>query len=130
MPPLHVYAHTNRPPGVVPVGQAGHASYTAPASVTLNATAAAQYNSINNVAFYSNGSPIGSVSNSPFILTKTGLTTGSYALTPVATDGSGLMSTSTPVNITVPNGTGLPYGLAARPAAPAFFNMPANSSRH
>jgi mono/diheme cytochrome c family protein len=47
-----------------------------------------------------------------------------YTLTAVATDGSGLTSTSAPVHITVNPGSGQPYGLASNQAVNAFLNMP------
>jgi hypothetical protein len=47
-----------------------------------------------------------------------------YTLTAVATDGSGLSSTSAPVHITVNAGSGLPYGLATNGTVPPFLNMP------
>jgi len=92
--------------------------------VTLNADAAAQYNDLNRVDFYVGASLLGSVSNASYTLTSTGLGAGSYALRAVAVDGSGLSSTSAPVNITVNSGSGLPYGLTTAPPAPAFYNMP------
>src|SRR5262249_1171453 len=100
------------------------ASYTAPASVTLGATAAAQYNSLDSVAFFANGALLGSISNSPYVFTATGLTVGNYTIMAEVTDGSGLPGTSAPVNITISSGSGSPYWLASRSTALPFLNMP------
>jgi hypothetical protein len=47
-----------------------------------------------------------------------------YTLTAVATDGSGLSSTSAPVQIIINPGSGLAYGMTTNGTAPAFQNMP------
>jgi mono/diheme cytochrome c family protein len=47
-----------------------------------------------------------------------------YTLTAVAADGSGLSSTSAPVQIIVNAGSGLPYGLTNRATVQPFLNMP------
>ncbi|MDB6020243.1 MAG: hypothetical protein JWQ04_100, partial [Pedosphaera sp.] len=128
IPESQLYPVTNPAPAVMLTGPTNTSTFTASASVTLTASAAAQYNAISNVAFYANNTLLGTQSNSPYILTATGLAAGSYALTAVASDATGLKATSAPVNINVTAGTGQPYGLASRPAVAPFLNMPASIS--
>jgi hypothetical protein len=128
IPQTQLYPYTNPPPTVVLSSPINGSTYTATASVTIGATADALYNPISQVAFYTNGSLLGTITNSPtaplYTVTATGLNAGSYALTAVATDGSGLSSTSAPVSITVANGTGQPYGLTTNGTVTPFFSMP------
>jgi hypothetical protein len=128
IPQSQLYPFTNPPPAVALVSPTNGAGYTAAASVTLGANADAPYNSISAISFYANGSWLGTVTNGDYAplyaLTATGLAAGSYALTAVATDGSGLTSTSAPVNITVNAGSGQPYGLTTNAPLAAFLNMP------
>jgi uncharacterized repeat protein (TIGR03806 family) len=125
IPQTQLYPVTNPPPVVVLNSPNNNSTYTATASVTIGADAAAQYNTLDHVTFHVLGSAfVGSVSNIPYTITVTGLGAGSYVLNAVAVDGSGLSSTSAPVNITVNAGTGQPYGLTTRSSAPAFLNMP------
>jgi uncharacterized repeat protein (TIGR03806 family) len=80
------------------------------------------------VDFYTNGVRVGTLTNSQFAplyaMTATGLDAGAYALTAVATDGSGLAGTSAPVNINITTASGLPYGLTTNAPVQAFLNMP------
>lgn len=130
IPETQLYPHTNPPPTVILTAPTGNATnFTASASVSLTAEADAPYNPISTVSFYANGGLLGVVSNSPnapiYGLTATGLAAGNYSLMAVAIDGSGLSSTSAPVNITVAPGSGQPYGLTSNAPVNAFLNMPA-----
>jgi uncharacterized repeat protein (TIGR03806 family) len=116
-------ANTNSPPSVTLLNPTNNSTFTAAASVTLSASVTAS-NYLTGVSFYANGILLGSLTNSPYTITATGLSAGSYALTSVASDVSGLSGTSAPVNITVIAGSGQPYGLTNRGTASAFFNMP------
>jgi hypothetical protein len=124
IPAAQLYPYTNPPPSIVWRSPSNNATYTAAASVTMSAAADAPYNPLTAVNFYTNGAWLGSVTNEPCTLTATGLGAGSYALTAVAVDGSGLRSTTAPVNITVVAGSGLPYGLTTNAPLPAFLGMP------
>jgi uncharacterized repeat protein (TIGR03806 family) len=124
VPQAQLYPFTNPPPDVVLNAPLGGASYTAAASITLSADADAPNNPVSAVSFYSNGALLGSVTNVPYTLTVTGVGAGSYALTAVATDTTGLSSTSAVANVTVNTGGGQPYGLTSNATVKAFFNMP------
>ncbi len=124
IPSNQLYPVTNPPPVVILNSPANNSTYTAAASVTVGADAAAQFNTLDRVSFYVGSTFVGSVSNLPYTVTTTGLAVGNYALTAVATDGSGLSKTSAAVNISVIAGTGQAYGLTSRGVAPAFLNMP------
>jgi mono/diheme cytochrome c family protein len=92
--------------------------------VTVSADAADQYNSIASVSFYTNGGLLGTITNGPpYTLTANGLAAGSYALTAVASDTTGLISTSAPVAISVTAGSGLAYGLTNRSTLAPFLNQ-------
>ena len=69
----------------------------APVNITLNAAAADSDGTIQQVAFFANGAPIGTVMTSPYSFTWNNVPAGTYTLTAVATDNHGAMTTSAPV---------------------------------
>ncbi|HEV2208470.1 MAG TPA: chitobiase/beta-hexosaminidase C-terminal domain-containing protein [Verrucomicrobiae bacterium] len=124
IPQSQLYPYSNPPPAVVLTSPINGAAATATATVTLAADADAPYNELSQVAFYANNTLWGIATGLPYALTVPGVGSGTYTLTAVATDASGLSSTSAPVMLTVTNGSGLPYGLTTLAATPAFYNMP------
>lgn len=83
-------------------------SFTAPASITISATATDADGSVSKVDFFNGQTLIGSSLSSPYTFIWTDVAAGSYTLTAKATDNSGLTSSSIPVNLTVnmPNTNG------------------------
>jgi hypothetical protein len=94
-----VGATANKPPTVSI--SATSASYTAPATIAISASAADPDGSVARVDFYSNGQVVGSDAASPFSITWSGVAAGTYSLTAVATDNAGATATSTPITVTV-----------------------------
>ncbi len=129
IPTTQLYPFTNPPPAIVAVNPADNSTFAASASVTLGVEASSQHNPITTVDFFANDQRLGTLTNSiyapVYALTATGLNPGHYALTAVASDGSGLGSTSAPVNLTVTAGSRLPYGLTTRKKVTPFLNLPA-----
>jgi RHS repeat-associated protein len=92
----------NVPPTVSFTSPTSGATFTAPASITLTATAADSDGTIQKVDFFHGGTNlIATITTAPFTFTWTGVAQGSYTLTAVATDNLNLATTSAPVSITV-----------------------------
>jgi uncharacterized protein (DUF2141 family)/regulation of enolase protein 1 (concanavalin A-like superfamily) len=96
-----VQAGTNQLPTVSITSPASGATYTAPATVTINASASDPDGSIASVAFFAGAQPISTDTTSPFSASWTNVPAGSYSLTAVATDNAGGTRTSSAVNVTV-----------------------------
>jgi uncharacterized protein (TIGR03790 family) len=80
---------------------ANGATFTAPASVTLAASASDRDGNVARVDFYAGANLIGTDTTSPYGITWANVPEGQYALTAVATDSAGAQTTSSPVNINV-----------------------------
>jgi hypothetical protein len=117
----------NAPPTVSLTAPATGASFTAPATVNLAASAADTDGSIARVDFYRGTTLIGTATSAPYVYTWSGVPAGSYTLTAKATDNLGTTTTSAPVSITVnapPPNTPPTVSLTA-PANGASFTAPA-----
>ncbi|GAA4046939.1 hypothetical protein GCM10022409_36270 [Hymenobacter glaciei] len=94
-------APTNVAPTVSLTSPANGATFTAPASVTINANAADSDGTVSKVDFYNGTTLLNSDTSSPYSYTWTGIAAGSYSITAKATDNGGAVTTSAAVSITV-----------------------------
>ncbi len=92
----------NLPPGVSLTTNG--TTFTAPASITLSATATDSDGSVAKVEFYSGSTKLGEDLSSPYTFSWTSVAAGTYSLTARATDNLGAVTTSSTVTVTV-NGT-------------------------
>lgn len=90
----------NSAPTVAITSPADGANFSAPATVSIMATASDADGSVANVAFYDGATLLGTVNSTPYAFTAT-FASGSHALTAVATDNLGLSTTSSVVTINV-----------------------------
>ncbi len=101
---LEVYSATvpaNLAPKVSMVAPANNASYATPANIGLEAAASDVDGTVTKVEFFNGATKLGEDSSAPYTYTWSGVGTGSYAITAVATDNSGNTSISGTVNVTV-----------------------------
>lgn len=123
------------PPTVSLTSPNAGATFTAPASVTMNATASDSDNGVASVEFYANGTLLGTDSSSPYAYSWSNVAQGSYSLTAVARDTSGAVTTSAERSITVnaptanqPPTVGLTApGSGSTYTAPASMTVSANA---
>jgi len=92
----------NVPPTVSMTSPANNATFTAPANITLTATAADSDGTIAKVEFFYGGANlIATLTVPPYSIIWTGVPQGAYTLTAKATDNLNATTTSSPVNVTV-----------------------------
>jgi hypothetical protein len=77
------------------------ATFTAPASVVISASAATTQGAIAGVEFYNGASLLGATSVSPYTFTWANVAAGTYALTAKAIGTNGMATTSSAVSVTV-----------------------------
>lgn len=117
---------TNTPPTVSLTAPANNATFTAPATVNITATASDPGGSVTKVEFFNGANKLGEDATSPYSYSWTGVAAGSYAITAMATDNGGLTATSSVANITVTTVTNTPPTITlTAPASGATFTAPA-----
>jgi hypothetical protein len=89
------------PPTVSITSPANNATYTAPASISITATASDSDGTISKVEFFQASTKLGQATSSPYTYTWTNVPAGTYSLTAKATDNSSDTAVSTPVSVTV-----------------------------
>ena len=76
-------------------------SFVAPASITINATAADNDGSVSKVEFFNGATKLGEDLTAPYSFSWTNVAAGSYTITAKATDNIGASTTSSSVSISV-----------------------------
>jgi hypothetical protein len=98
----------------VTITQPTSATFLAPATIPISATAAKTGGTISKVEFYNGTTKLGEDLTSPYSYTWTNVANGSYTITAVATDNSGNKTTSSAVAIKV-NIPQAPYNSTPHP---------------
>ena len=120
--PVWSFTTTGTPPALSPVvtSPANGAMFTAPATITIGATASSSTGPVTKVDFYAGNALIGTATASPFTFTWANVPSGIYALTAVATDKTG-PTASAAITITVQgasSGTGGSTGTGGGTGSP------------
>lgn len=96
---------TVRPPNSAPTvtltAPSAGATFVAPATIPLGATASDSDGTISKVEFFAGAALVGTAVAVPYSVTWNGVAAGTYSLTARATDNSGATTTSAPVTVTV-----------------------------
>lgn len=109
----------NKPPTVAITAPASGATYTAPASLSIQVTPSDADGTIASVEFFRNGASIGVGTAAPFTASAVGLSAGTYSFIARATGNGGASTDSAVVTVTVD---------ASSVAAPAVTSQPANAT--
>ncbi len=118
-------AVVNSPPVASLTSPAASATFTAPATVALAATASDADGTIQRVEFYQGGTLLNTDTAAPYAFMWTGVAAGNYSLTARAVDNLGASTVSTAVSITV-TGPPAPTTLVPRLSAWKYLDNGTN----
>jgi hypothetical protein len=120
---------SNQPPTVALTAPANGATYTAPGSVAMTASASDPEGQLARVEFYNGTTLLGTDTTAPYAYTWSNVPAGSYSLRAVAYDNAGASATSATAGVTVqaPSNQAPTVSLTA-PANGATFTAPATVS--
>jgi len=118
---VSVVTAPNLPPTVLITNPPDGTVFTAPASVTIQASASDSDGSVTNVQFLVGSTVISNRTAAPYAATTNGLPAGNYTLTAIASDNIGAKATNS-VSIIVNN---LPTVAITNPVPNASFQVPA-----
>ena len=98
---INVTGPANQPPVVSLTAPAASASFVAPATITVTASANDSDGAITRVEFLAGGTVIGTSTTAPYSIAWTGVAAGTYQLTARAVDDRGAVTTSAAVAVSV-----------------------------
>ncbi len=113
----------NASPSVSITAPLNYSVFTAPASITFNATAADTDGTISKVEFYKGGLLLGTSSTSPYSYTWTNAAAGSYVITAKAYDNNNAVTTSFAITVVV---NASPSVSITAPANNSVYTAPAS----
>jgi regulation of enolase protein 1 (concanavalin A-like superfamily) len=91
----------NQDPSVALTSPSNSATFAAPASITLSASASDPENQLARVEFYSGSTRLGTDTSAPYSFAWSNVAAGTYTLRAVAFDAAGNSATSSSVTVTV-----------------------------
>ena len=115
---------TNTAPSVSITSPDSNTTFVAPATITVNATAADTDGSISKVEFYNGDVLLGTDTNSPYTFTWSNVEAGNYSISAKATDNSGNVTASSGVSISViASSDNFPTVSLTSPTQDASYNL-------
>jgi len=98
---ITINSAANQSPVVTLTAPGNNATYVAPASITITASAIDKDGSISKVEFFRGTTKLGEKASSPYTYTWTGVSAGTFTITAKATDNKGATTTSSVRTVTV-----------------------------
>ncbi len=109
-------ASSNQPPSVSLTAPGSGATFTAPATIAITASASDPGGSVSQVQFFAGSTLLGTDTSSPYTYSWTNVAAGAYSLTAVARDNQGATRTSAAVAVTVAASSGPPTRVVFNPS--------------